>query len=110
MNAAMAWRSWVTFLKLVPRSALRARMPNQISTWFNQLAEAGDEMKMHVGMQGQPVIAALVSAVIIQNDAQLPVGGRVRHDLIHELHELRPPFKGGGIGLDESRGHLQGRK
>ena len=85
-------------------------MPNQISTWFNQLAEAGDEMKMHVGMSRQPGVAFLVRAIIVKNSVNFPPFRRIRHDLIHELHELRPPFKGGGIGLDESRGHLQGRK
>jgi hypothetical protein len=41
MNASMACRNSVVLLALSPRKALRDRMPNQISTWFSQLAEVG---------------------------------------------------------------------
>ena len=41
MNASIACRSSMVLLLLRPRKALRDRMPNQISTWFNQLAEVG---------------------------------------------------------------------
>ncbi len=45
MNASMAVRNSAMLEKLAPRKAFRLRMPNQISTWFNQLAEVGVKWK-----------------------------------------------------------------
>jgi hypothetical protein len=41
MNASMAWRNSPVLLALRLPKALRDKMPNQISTWFSQLAEVG---------------------------------------------------------------------
>ena len=49
MNASMAWHNSAVLLLLSPRKAFRDRMPNHISTWFNQLAEVGVKWKWTLG-------------------------------------------------------------
>jgi hypothetical protein len=49
-KASIAARSCATELKLAPCSVVRARIENQISTWFSQLAWVGVKWtKMHQG-------------------------------------------------------------
>ena len=41
MKASIASRNSLVFLKLAPRKVFLDKIPNQISTWFNQLADVG---------------------------------------------------------------------
>ena len=45
MKASIAARSCATEVKLAPFSVARARIENQISTWFSQLAWLGVKWK-----------------------------------------------------------------
>jgi len=68
------------------------------------------EVKMDVGVLGQPVIAFFVRAVVVQNHVQFLVGGSLSHDLIHELQEFLAPLQLRDGSLNLSGGHLQRRE
>src|SRR5690242_3837765 len=67
-------------------------------------------MKVDVGVFGQPSIAFLVGAIIIQYHMQLLIGGSFSHDLIHELQEFLTPLQLRNSGLDLSSRYLQRRE
>src|SRR6266700_2776380 len=106
MNASMARRNSIVLVVLSPRSALRDRIPNQISTWFNQLAEVG----VNIGMFGEPLITLFVCTVIVQDDMHFLVGLGFGHYLVHKLQEFLPPFELSDRGSDFPGCHFQGCK
>jgi hypothetical protein len=109
MNASMAFLKSALLKKLAPRKAFRLRIPNPISTGFNQLAEGG-KVKIHVRMFRQPFVIALVCAVVVQTHMQLLVYRGFGYGWVHERQKI---FTGFGRGSRRVKGpgcYLQRRK
>ena len=70
----------------------------------------GGEVKMDVGMLGQPRVALLVRAVIVQDHVQFLLAQGLLHNLVHELQKLLPPFALGECRFDFSGRDPQGSK
>ena len=67
----------------------------------------GREVKMDIGVVGQPDITFLVRAIVVPNHVQFLLRRRFRDDLIHKLQELLASFKLGDRRPDLSGSHLQ---
>ena len=50
------------------------------------------EVKRHVRMRFQPIAIFLVRGVIVENDVDLLIGGRVFDDFVHERLEIHAGF------------------
>ncbi|OQC72301.1 MAG: hypothetical protein BWX44_01756 [Spirochaetes bacterium ADurb.Bin001] len=71
---------------------------------------SGREMEMNIGMAGQPRVAFLVGAVIVQDHVQFLLRSGVGHHLVHELEELFSPLQLRDGGLDLAGGDGEGGK
>ena len=96
--------------KLALFRVLRWKMPNQISTWFSQLALVGVKWKVTFGCLGQPVLVLLVRIQVVKDDVDLPVGGLVGNHLVHEGLEVCTLLGLRGLAANDSSGELQGGK
>lgn len=69
-------------------------MLNQISTKLSQDEYVGNEMKVHIGMQGQPaILLGLVRIEMVQNEVHFAVAMRYQ-DIAHEIEKLASPPSG----------------
>src|ERR1019366_971192 len=110
MNASMAWRNSAVLWALRPRKAPAGQNAEPNFHLIQPTGRGGGEVKMDVGMLGQPGVALLVRAVIVQDYMQFLLGQGLLHNLIHKLQKLLPPLALCECRFDFSRPHPQGGK
>src|ERR1019366_8106661 len=104
MNASMAWRNSAVLWALRPRKAPAGQNAEPNFHLIQPTGRGGGEVKMDVGMLGQPGVALLMRAVIVQDHVQFLLGQSLLYNLVHKLQKLFPPF-----ALGEGRPDFSGR-